>query len=250
MRLLSTCRSAVVASLAAVPAARADVQLTMQNGRVSLVAKDATVRQILTEWARVGQTQIVNVRARRRRAGHARADRRAGARGARRRCCARSAATWPRRARCRSPTRRTSTASSSCRRARRRAGRRRARRRPSIRSAVSPFIAQQRRAEDDAQRTGRRAAPRRAALQPGRHVQPVPAAAGRESAGRRAARAGPAACCRRAAPPAARPRTAPTPSSPFGGVSVPGMIAPAPQPPAQPPQGQARRPGGPGGSSR
>jgi len=32
-----------------------------QGGRVSIVAKDATVRQILTEWARVGQTKIVNV---------------------------------------------------------------------------------------------------------------------------------------------------------------------------------------------
>jgi hypothetical protein len=41
--------------------ASADVQLSMQNGRVSIVAKDATVRQILTEWARVGQTKIVNV---------------------------------------------------------------------------------------------------------------------------------------------------------------------------------------------
>ena len=41
--------------------ASADVRLTIQNGRVTLVAKDATVRQILTEWARVGQTQIVNV---------------------------------------------------------------------------------------------------------------------------------------------------------------------------------------------
>lgn len=39
----------------------ADVQLTLQNGRVSLVAKDATVRQILTEWARIGQTKIVNL---------------------------------------------------------------------------------------------------------------------------------------------------------------------------------------------
>jgi hypothetical protein len=28
---------------------------------VSIVAKDATVRQILTEWARIGQTKIVNV---------------------------------------------------------------------------------------------------------------------------------------------------------------------------------------------
>jgi hypothetical protein len=41
--------------------ASADVQLTMQNGRVSLVAKDATVRQILAEWARVGDTKIVNM---------------------------------------------------------------------------------------------------------------------------------------------------------------------------------------------
>ena len=48
-------------SLAFAPAASADVNLTMQNGRVSLVAKDATIRQILTEWARVGQTKIVNV---------------------------------------------------------------------------------------------------------------------------------------------------------------------------------------------
>ena len=40
--------------------ALADVQLTMREGRVRLIAKDATVRQILTEWARVGQTKIVN----------------------------------------------------------------------------------------------------------------------------------------------------------------------------------------------
>jgi hypothetical protein len=51
----------LAAWLLAVSAASADVQLTMHGGRVSLVAKDATVRQILTEWARVGQTKIVNV---------------------------------------------------------------------------------------------------------------------------------------------------------------------------------------------
>jgi hypothetical protein len=51
----------ITAWLFAVSTASADVQLTMQNGRVSLVATDATVRQILTEWARVGQTKIVNV---------------------------------------------------------------------------------------------------------------------------------------------------------------------------------------------
>lgn len=41
--------------------AYADVQVTMQNGRVSVIAKDATLRQIMTEWARVGQTKVVNV---------------------------------------------------------------------------------------------------------------------------------------------------------------------------------------------
>jgi hypothetical protein len=51
----------VTAWLFAVSTAFADVQLTMQNGRVSLVARDATVRQILTEWARVGHTKIVNM---------------------------------------------------------------------------------------------------------------------------------------------------------------------------------------------
>ena len=51
----------VVCWLAAGAAAFADVQVTMQNGRVSVLAKDATLRQILTEWARVGQTKVVNV---------------------------------------------------------------------------------------------------------------------------------------------------------------------------------------------
>jgi hypothetical protein len=51
----------LAAWLAAASTASAQVQVTMQEGRVSLVAKDATVRQILTEWARVGQTKIVNM---------------------------------------------------------------------------------------------------------------------------------------------------------------------------------------------
>jgi hypothetical protein len=46
--------------VAASSTASADVHLTMQNGRVSLIAKDATLRQILAEWAKVGQTKIVN----------------------------------------------------------------------------------------------------------------------------------------------------------------------------------------------
>ena len=50
-----------IVSLLAVSPAAADVQITMQDGKVSIVAKDATLRQILTEWARVGQTKVVNV---------------------------------------------------------------------------------------------------------------------------------------------------------------------------------------------
>ena len=38
----------------------AGLQLSIQNGKVSIDAQDVTVRQILTEWARVGKTRIVN----------------------------------------------------------------------------------------------------------------------------------------------------------------------------------------------
>ena len=58
---MKTALIGVAAWLLAVSTASADVRLTMQNGHVSLVAKDATVRQILAEWARVGQTRIVNL---------------------------------------------------------------------------------------------------------------------------------------------------------------------------------------------
>lgn len=51
----------VMVWLLAVSIAAADVRLTLQDGRVSIVAQNVTVRQILTEWARVGQTRIVNL---------------------------------------------------------------------------------------------------------------------------------------------------------------------------------------------
>lgn len=51
----------ILASLATASRAFADVRVTMHDGRVTVVAKDATLRQIFTEWARVGQTKIVNV---------------------------------------------------------------------------------------------------------------------------------------------------------------------------------------------
>jgi hypothetical protein len=52
---------AASAWLAFATAAHADVQLSIRDGRVTLVAKDATLRQILTEWSRVGKTTVLNL---------------------------------------------------------------------------------------------------------------------------------------------------------------------------------------------
>ncbi len=43
------------------PCWAAGLTLSVRNGLVSLDAQDVTVRQILTEWARVGKTRIINV---------------------------------------------------------------------------------------------------------------------------------------------------------------------------------------------
>jgi hypothetical protein len=61
MRLGTALAIGAVFLTATAPAASAQVDLAINEGRVTLVATDATVRQILTEWARVGQTRIVNV---------------------------------------------------------------------------------------------------------------------------------------------------------------------------------------------
>lgn len=59
-------RGAFVAALAAAlstvsgPAFAGDLKLTMQNGRVTIIADNVPLRQILQEWARIGQTTIVN----------------------------------------------------------------------------------------------------------------------------------------------------------------------------------------------
>ena len=37
-----------------------DLRLTFQNGRVTLVARDVPLREILAEWERVGGTRVVN----------------------------------------------------------------------------------------------------------------------------------------------------------------------------------------------
>jgi hypothetical protein len=60
MRTALRLASGILAVLAAASTASADVHLTIQGGRVTLVAKDATVRQILAEWERVGQTRVIN----------------------------------------------------------------------------------------------------------------------------------------------------------------------------------------------
>jgi hypothetical protein len=59
MKRLVICFIALIVSVA--PAAGAGVTLVIRDGLVSLDAQDATIRQILTEWARVGRTQVVNL---------------------------------------------------------------------------------------------------------------------------------------------------------------------------------------------
>ena len=41
--------------------ARADVTVSLADGRATVVARNATLRQVLAEWARVGGTRIVNL---------------------------------------------------------------------------------------------------------------------------------------------------------------------------------------------
>jgi hypothetical protein len=59
----SLVRCALAAALAcgvSSTAAAGDLKLSMQGGRVTLIADNVPLRQILQEWARVGQTKIVN----------------------------------------------------------------------------------------------------------------------------------------------------------------------------------------------
>ena len=59
MRLPPALLAGVILFASAAPA-RADVQLSIQDGQVSLTVTNATVRDILAVWAKVGQTRIVN----------------------------------------------------------------------------------------------------------------------------------------------------------------------------------------------
>jgi hypothetical protein len=51
----------LLVSLAASPSRAAGLKLTIRDGKVSIDAQDVTIRQILTEWARVGKTSILNL---------------------------------------------------------------------------------------------------------------------------------------------------------------------------------------------
>ncbi len=55
------CCVIVAASVAtATPAAAGELKLSIANGRATLIATDVPVRQILAEWARIGETKVVN----------------------------------------------------------------------------------------------------------------------------------------------------------------------------------------------
>jgi hypothetical protein len=58
MRILAAVALSI--GLATTASAAPGVTLTMKDGRVWLVARDATVGQILDEWSRVGGTRVVN----------------------------------------------------------------------------------------------------------------------------------------------------------------------------------------------
>jgi hypothetical protein len=58
---LAVAAAALVALPCLATPAAADVSLTVRDGRVTIVARNATPRQILEVWAREGHTRIVNV---------------------------------------------------------------------------------------------------------------------------------------------------------------------------------------------
>lgn len=60
MRIGHSLALAALLSLVTADWARADVQIAIRDGRVTLNATSATVREILAAWAKAGQTKIVN----------------------------------------------------------------------------------------------------------------------------------------------------------------------------------------------
>jgi hypothetical protein len=60
MKLFLPAAIVLMTASMALPARAGDVKLQVANGRITLQARDATLREILSEWARVGQVKIVN----------------------------------------------------------------------------------------------------------------------------------------------------------------------------------------------
>ena len=70
--------------VAASTATAGELSVKIANGRATIIAKDVPVRQILAEWAKVGETKILNGEKSRGRSGYARARRRSRKGSARR----------------------------------------------------------------------------------------------------------------------------------------------------------------------
>jgi hypothetical protein len=61
MHKICRCALVMVLTAAFAPLANAgELKLTLGNGRATLIAQDVPLRQVLAEWARLGQTTIVN----------------------------------------------------------------------------------------------------------------------------------------------------------------------------------------------
>jgi hypothetical protein len=61
MQMILRCAFVVVMlALVATPASAGELKLTINNGLVTVIADGVPVSQILSEWARIGQTKIVN----------------------------------------------------------------------------------------------------------------------------------------------------------------------------------------------
>jgi hypothetical protein len=59
-RILRTVLAAALVAGSASIVTAGELKLSMSEGRVTLIAQDVPLRQILAEWARIGQTKIVN----------------------------------------------------------------------------------------------------------------------------------------------------------------------------------------------
>lgn len=60
-QLLRSALVALVVCGVSTAATAGDLKMSMQNGRVTIIADNVPLRQILQEWARVGQSNILNI---------------------------------------------------------------------------------------------------------------------------------------------------------------------------------------------